>query len=566
MFVLLLFLIVVLLKIKHVGKIFPPPLAHIMDLIVKPRKQLENVSPTTTTTTTTYDEVTIRMYAVRVREALDYHLASEKTSDSPIGDRPLFVGMLKRRSPPPPPPPSSPEGSEYGPGKQKRLKRSLAFLDMITDDMVVQKILVEVLFPDGMLHLNQIAENPGGRENRSRFDFETALVEAMNTYIIRQNELQYISRRFFNIIQDRHTRRMLYMKYMATPPEGLFEKPDPVSAIPEEDFNAKVKLAPYPVITDEKGNETGRMVYLWYEDFLTTVAYNEWQRALSLSTARAIQLYFWVHRRTKISETWMDFLDYWNIHNATQQRNHKRTRQRHLTRNRPDFSRARFPLTYDIDRLHLIGSGRPYDVSWLYYQTFRATEMKPRIEGYNQQAPSGIIPESPKLKETFANGHIELVRILQFRNTPDLSQLPQHVRPPKSAVLQMQSTVVIRIDPVLLRRRPFPGRGAAVIQPAYDLSTDEEEKGGAHPRIYNPGGGFVPWSSDIYMDLFNFPNSRITGLEKALGEMNTKGWLPSMNVKPMIRVRALESGEKTILWSNEERVEQTHGVIVKPIV
>lgn len=504
----------------------------IMDQILREARSCAGQSPS--------DRV--RAHADQLREALGLPAMA-------VGNRaPLIVGAKgegKRKAPKQATPKTQPD--------PKRLQ--LANILIFPDEILVE-IVVETLFPYGLLHMHQLR---GRKETRSRIAFENALAREVEAHHQAYRGLEMLSRRFRTIQRDPRLRTTLYKKYMATPPEGLYEKPDPHSVVAPEDFADKVRLAPAAIrIVD------GSLSPAWYRAFLTTVAYNEWQRAISLSTARAIQFLFWVHRTTPFDQTWSDFLAYWGVRSTRQQTTMKNLyatgSRATLVLGGAGFLERDFPLTFDTDNYLLFTKNAPWmessesdDPEDLEYQSIR----QPAI-ALMQRSPSeqlNIVPRSSDLGRIFARGKIDLVRLLQFRNTPGLvvlRMMPQWQGPGANPfALHPYEGVTIHLRP----GEPLD-TAALVVDPPYDMATDEE-----HPREHSLGGGFVPWASDVNLNLGGFPVDRITGMHEAVRRMRSgrarPDGQPTINVSrsPNIRIIAYQSGLSGFDWIQQSYTE-----------
>jgi len=436
-----------------------------------------------------------------------------------------------------------------------------AELDTLPDEIIFH-ILGEAIFPHGLLHLNQLE---GRKEERSRLIFELRLSTTFGEYLRAFTEISTVSSRFLGILQTTSMRTELYRKYMATPPEGLYEQPDVDNAIHPNEFRGRVKLSPHWSESEDNRSLDSQ----WYGDFLTTVVYNEWQRALSLSTARAVQLFYWAHRKTLKSETWSDFLDYWEIRSANEQARVKRAltitpSTGNLTPNHTVFAKKDFPLTWELDSFLLFGTRVPPLSRYLHrmlYQSFSKRTVAFPYENDMSDFNHGSTPVTIDLSRIFDWGQIELVRILRFHNVPYLKKIrdrPQWVLYQHS--IPQQGSEIVIVD--LRREDEMTRPSAVVVDRSYDVSTDED-----HPGDYNPGGGFAPWNAGaISLILKNFRVDRITGMHEAVAQFKTGTTHPDPNARkvlknPLINIEIRHSERSVFHWQpglyEDPRDEQT---------
>lgn len=326
-------------------------------------------------------------YAARLREALG--LPSGQGGAE--GRFPLPSGgkTRGRRAPPGEPP-------------QKRLRAVFADWERLPDELLVL-VLRDALFPDALLHVNQLAEGTG-REKRSRREFEADLVAGFKMYARAYTDLARVSARVRSLVMAPSMRTMLYAKWFATPAEGLFEEPDPRTAVAPEDFRSRVALAPYPTLETAVGEPLLRAT--WYPDFLTTLIYNEWQRAISLSTARAVQFLFWVLHDQEYDAVWSDFIEYWRLTTKSVFTRRKNEFFRHLQnavrRNFGPFRAKDFPLTSDIASAMMFSLGPARRVRELRYQSFHQATLG---EMYTDPRKlRHVVPADPSLLNIFTGG------------------------------------------------------------------------------------------------------------------------------------------------------------------
>lgn len=392
------------------------------------------------------------------------------------------------------------------------LQDVVKFMKDLDDNEIVRAVIVEILFPKSLLHLDQFGE----RESRSRLDFEEALVTAMENHWITYNHLKNRTSKYIHrILQHPDVRTRLYMKYMATPPEGLYERVDPACAIPPGDFADMVRLANYPRALNRRGRTTKQLVKFWYGDYLATVAYNEWQRAISLSTARAIQLFFWLYRPSAALDTPADFLEYWGFQDLREGQRRSLALEMYFDSQRLRFKPKGFPLTYDTDTYLLfgthLGSVRGDVEEAFRYQSI----IQPRIERMQENPTTQlhILPESGALSRVFQENQIEIVRALRFRNTPVLERIEGGMLRNLDPHIEEAGLVDIRLAPPLRIGSP-KNYGALVVGRPYDLAV------GFEPGSYYPGGGFVPWAAEVIsLDLGNIGVDRITGMHRAVRDL-----------------------------------------------
>lgn len=524
------------------------------------------ISTTTTTTTTTTSPVGGIFEKNR-------DMSTDKKGKKENQDSPLSIGMMKRKSPPQ-------RQSEYEP-EPKELRETLETFQLLPDEVVVD-IMAEALFPHDLLHLNQIAAH--GKETRTRLEFERFMVAKVDFYSSMYKDISSVSPQFYRIAHANYVRRLLYAEYMATPPEGLYENPDPTSAISKGDFARKVKLADYPLVSDHRGGLI--LTARWYRDFLITVAYNEWQRAISLSSTRALQLFVWsTHPESTYGNTTDTFRRYWGM-NSEDDYETKIWQWRVAmdgTGGQQMFFAEDFPLTWDLDTFRIFDRAArdlPVNQRKIRFQSLNQPVLRDMFRLRRPRPLSVlppafqwpliarfVVPRSATLAWMFGYGHIELVRLLQFENIYDF----ERYSPPSfddgddvPLGLRQDSSTYIRLSAFrILGEEESINHGALVVDPPYNLSTAAK----LPDRVYYAPGGFRPWrteesnfESGVTLTLENIALDRIVGLQRALNRIG--GRYDPLTQKTRSRpsdtiVEISQTGHPKFFWNMNKYFQET---------
>lgn len=506
-----------------------------MDLILQDYSR----STTATSDVPQYDPKTVERYAKKLCLALKYsgqRWGRAKSTDR----RPLFVGGREKRKAAPARLPGD-VAPEYLEPQRKR-ERITGEVEDVAEEITELPfdlqflIIIEALYPKDLLHLNQLA---GRKETRSRSQFETMMYIRFRAYWLTFLRMKNVSTFFRDITLSPGVRERLYKRYMATPPEGLYERPDYASAVPESQFKEKVKIGPHVEMTndDDRGQPTGLLRSDWYRDFLTTVLYNEWQRAISLSSARATQFYYWFSKPAGDYSAYRpEFLNYWGIHNQEELEQF-----RAIVWNPPDtaefhFSKKIFPLTWDIDEHRIFGrhSGsisKKKITDLLWYQTFDQQNIK---ENYvNPEYQGTVIPTVAGLVNLFSKSRIELFRLLQFETDIDIG-IMQAYGPGRNelGILIQSSAVSIHRYHKSTEFSDYKQYerllGAVIVDPPYTMAfTNDYQFASAHSKL-----AFTPWHIEnpvVFLD--HIDPYRTSGLGGTLKAMKQSGLNPTAQFK-----------------------------------
>lgn len=495
-----------------------------------------------------HDKITA--YAAQLRAALGLDGGSSSTLHHSEG-RLQFVGVKRRAEK------QTVEGQEVRPAQRARAEEVIAGWEHLPTE-ILEAIYMETLFPHTLLHMNQFA---GRKETRIRWEFEEHLaMEMQNHHEAYASLASVFGRAYYAIVNTPRMRTALYTKWMATPPEGLYELPDPGSAVPPHEFSARVKLADYPLVGESGGETAGLLRNTWYRDFLTTVAYNEWQRALSLSSARASQLLFWLHQQQEIqySDIPRKFARYWGLEDDRAMQVFQQSRVnprgmdiRNLSPTNPQFWKDDFPLTFDIDTFRMFRVKLPTIPNPPYalmYQSFNQIQL--RAMHMNPRDQWSVVPQSRELVSAFFQNQIELVRMVRFKNVQKLSRIYDRAewnrgggfpRPPTTAFINMVS-----------RQRPgSPANQAALmVDSPYDLAITTSS---AQPQTPTPRHSFMPWAGGQTISLTNIGLNRITGMDQAYKdikkETGTEQRHPTHAMS--LNVFVSEQGKPVFYWSSQ---------------
>lgn len=453
----------------------------------------------------------INAYAAQLRAALGLDGGSSTLHHSE--GRLQFVGVKRRAEK------QTVEGQEVRPAQRARVEEVIAGWEHLPTE-ILEAIYMETLFPHTLLHMNQFA---GRKETRGRWEFEARLVTEIQKHHEAYASLASVfGRVYYTILNAPRMRTALYKKWMATPPEGLYELPDPGSAVPPHEFAARVRLADYPLVGESGGETAGLLRNTWYRDFLTTVAYNEWQRALSLSSARASQLLFWLYQQQEIqySDIPRKFARYWGLEDdrAMQVFQQSRVNPRgmdipNLSPRTPEFLEEDFPLTFDIDTFRMFRVKLPTipkPPHAFFYQSFNQVHL--RAQYMNSRSQWWVVPQSRELVSAFFNNKIELVRMVRFKNVqnPDIIRdRPEWYN--SGSIFSPPSAVSVTVDAV--QRHGFPANQTALmVEYPYDLAITTSS---AQPQTPTPRHSFMPWAGNQTINLTNIGLNRITGMDQA---------------------------------------------------
>lgn len=453
----------------------------------------------------------IHEYATWIREALGL----DGPDALPVVGRPLFVGM----DPEPP---------------RKRTRRPLPNTMAQLPLEIVRMIFVETLFPHGMLHLNQIRATRG-REVRSRASFEADLVAQFRLHREAYNALWGVFPEYRPLLGEPGFRRLFYRKWLAMPVEGLYQRPDPSQMLSGADLRA-IQIPAYPDTDDT----TGLLSKWWYTDFLATVMYNEWRRAVSMTIARGVQFWFVKSSGEGMEATSEAFRDYWG------------TKFPHLQRRFPvgqvhrelgytkEFSLAReevafYALEQDLEyqRGHVKNDPLNYGMrvlnpQWLGYQNFEqldAAYVKP-LEGrdttpYNRDKPNEEqIPFSVEaMWRIMRHRRIEIVRMLRFSNTLQSGVGERAAERTVDTKIVMKNTDQDLLDPTNMGARPL-----LIVDRAYDVMCLPNR-----PDLFYAPGGFAPWKVTGRTFLGGFDWNTMVGMREALADMDAPDPLSGKN-------------------------------------
>ena len=373
---------------------------------------------------------------------------------------------------------------------------------------MLEDVFKRYLFPRELLHLYQLG---GRKETRSRAEFEEDLVRHYRTYLARFMNLQRLyGERYRDTLLAPSFRLLLYRQWLAIPPEGLYEKPHPRNALDAAAFR-RLNLRNPPGRQD-----SGHLKPNWYRNFLGTVLYNERNRALSLSTARAVQLFFLVRlKNLRRSEIRADCRAYWGI---TSNEALKALKSRHADRgrgglrsSRPKFMPDEFPLTYDIDNFRILGQTPEHlrDHPLLMgYQSFdqeaMATDVMLRGTRYN------VTPHDTGVLSILGSAHIELVRLLAFSGAP---RIPMVVS--ENSGEQMSHFLQSRARSVYLSVMAPPSspiHGSQTV-PHIDMPIQLAPEKETPRTRYVLRPSFTPWQSHVWLELHGFRESDLRATE-----------------------------------------------------
>lgn len=386
-------------------------------------------------------------------------------------------------------------GDEQSAAATKRVKVLAETWSKLPTEMVFA-IMEYMLYPSDLIHLNQLR---GQRERRDRAHFEFYMAKKAEEYLRLYSAISKTAQRFRSIVGSTVFRTRMFKAYMATPPEGLYEGPDEKNVVHPDEFAEKVKLSAAPL--SDIGPEGEILKKKWYFDFIATVTYNEWQRALSMSTARAFQLFFWLHRQESPQIQYQEaFLKYWGIEDPDERERFRELQTLYLKDPRnsnPLLSAEQFPLTWDVDSYRLFGRvvgklAHPTRGRLLAY-TLNYQSVDTLALGRGQSSHN-VKPFVPLLVALWSQYNIDVIRMIQFRNTLMTDQRntgpfgtsPDHF-PHANATGFVRIYVNHRPQPW---NRPSysPRLAALVVDQPHDVAISDEA------GVYGERGSFVPWS------------------------------------------------------------------------
>lgn len=393
-------------------------------------------------------------------------------------------------------------------------------------------IIIEALYPQKMIHLNQLAR--GGKETRSRSQFEGVMYVAFRAYWLTFLRMKDVSSFFRILTLSPRFRKKLYKRYMATPPEGLYEQPDFDSVVPVSEFDEKVKIAPHFEIANDEGQSIGLLKPDWYRNFLTTVLYNEWQRAISLSSARAIQFYYWVSQPLADYNNYRpEFLNYWGVRNQEELRKFRES----VVGTPPSetvefrFSKELFPLTWDIDEYRMFGRATGSIVHRPGIQSMPYQSIDQQNMAFEYRWPEGqttVVPTVWGLVNVFSKSRIELFRVLLFRNGVDISQMnTDGPRPLDTDIIYNSAHVDLQPRGTISHFADYGEYlrllGALIVDSPYDMSISDRV-GSSPSRL-----AFTPWRDPEPNLLANHIDPKRTsglgGTLKAMRKTRLRPWV-----------------------------------------